>query len=297
MRVKPRAHASERDVRLRLKGPNGHRCEERHLRAGGAAERQGGDRGLLGRVVRPVPRRRAGARPHRRGARRRAEARQGEHRRGARAGERYGIASIPTMLLFRDGEPPPRRSARSRRAPSSARWVFPTDGARANPRAASPPRGPAASEAALAGREPSVSGGRYGRPGRPRSSSQHAVRVPAARGTQTHDGQDGAERRRVFVRVEVAEEGCVLAEQYSRARSAHGGPVLDPGLGEIVLDVVQSAVAHAQMIGIAGPGTCGRTAHSGPTRDSFVVTSLLLLNPRSGEPHRGRSCPRRRRAG
>ena len=35
--------------------------------------------------------------------------------------QRYGVASIPTMILFKGGEPRPPSSARSRRARSSAR--------------------------------------------------------------------------------------------------------------------------------------------------------------------------------
>ena len=73
--------------------------------AGGSAERDPGSRRLLGRVVWPLPCRLSGPRQDRRGASRRAQARQGEHRRERELSERYGIASIPTMILFKNGEP------------------------------------------------------------------------------------------------------------------------------------------------------------------------------------------------
>src|SRR3954453_14494376 len=66
----------------RKKGFHGRPGQNRRLRERGAPERAAGARGLLGRVVRPVPRDRAGARPDRRGALR-PEGREAEHRRGA----------------------------------------------------------------------------------------------------------------------------------------------------------------------------------------------------------------------
>src|SRR5688500_8989326 len=60
----------------------------------------------------------------------------------------------------------------------------------------------------------------------------------------------GLERRRVFVRLEVAEERRVLGEQCLDLAQPDGCPVLDPALGEVVLDVMQSTVAHGRMIGV-----------------------------------------------
>src|SRR5262249_12325573 len=46
------------------------------------------------------------------------------------------------------------------------------------------------------------------------------------------------------LRLEVAQERRVLAEQSLDLCNADDHPVLDPGLGEIVLDVMKAAVTH-----------------------------------------------------
>ena len=105
---------------------------EQSFERGSPPERQAGDRRLLGRMVRAVPRRRTRARPDRGGVERRPQARQGEHRRAAGASQRYGVQSIPTMILFKDGEPAAaRRSALSRSRLSRRLSGSPTP--RANP--------------------------------------------------------------------------------------------------------------------------------------------------------------------
>src|SRR4051794_27453730 len=82
VRVRFNRGTTGRSVKERTHVYNRDRTE---LRTGSAAERQAGDRRLLGGMVRPVPRRLAGARQDRRRAQRRPEARQGQHRRGAGA--------------------------------------------------------------------------------------------------------------------------------------------------------------------------------------------------------------------
>ena len=60
--------------------------------------------------------------------------------------------------------------------------------------------------------------------------------------------------------VEEAEEGCVLRQERLELPQAHRGPVLDPGLGEVVCDGVQSSI-HARMIDIEPIGYMGRMAY------------------------------------
>ena len=74
--------------------------------------------------------------------------------------------------------------------------------------------------------------------------------------------------------LQVPEESGVLGEQGLELGKADGGPVLDPGLGEVVLDGVQAAFAHlAKMIGFRPGGYMGRTAYlscrPGLTRCSY----------------------------
>ena len=64
-----------------------------------------------------MPRRLARARPDRRRARRLKLVKVNIDEEQALA-QRYGVASIPTMVLFKDGEPQASASARSRRARS-----------------------------------------------------------------------------------------------------------------------------------------------------------------------------------
>src|SRR3954454_8389811 len=101
------------------KGPNVYSCHRTELRAGSAAERQAGDRRLLGGMVRPVPRRLARARQDRRRAQRRPEARQGQHRRGAGARDALRRSVDP------DDDP-----LQGRRADRSCRRRAAEDGAR-----------------------------------------------------------------------------------------------------------------------------------------------------------------------
>src|SRR6266508_632135 len=46
--------------------------------------------------------------------------------------------------------------------------------------------------------------------------------------------------------VEEAEEGCVLGEEGLDLGDAGAGPVLHPGLAEIVLDLVKAAFTHGR---------------------------------------------------
>jgi hypothetical protein len=57
-----------------------------------------------------------------------------------------------------------------------------------------------------------------------------------------------------LVGLEEAQEGRVLGEEVLDLGDARPGPVLEPGLGEVVLDVMEAAFAHAGMIDM-GLGT------------------------------------------
>ena len=48
--------------------------------------------------------------------------------------------------------------------------------------------------------------------------------------------------------LEEAQEGRVLGEEVLDLGDAGPGPVLEPGLGEVVLDAMKAAFAHAGMI-------------------------------------------------
>src|SRR5581483_12146775 len=50
------------------------------------------------------------------------------------------------------------------------------------------------------------------------------------------------------VALEEHEEGGVLGEEVLDLGDAGAGPVLDPGVGEVVLDAMEPAFAHAGMI-------------------------------------------------
>ena len=101
-----------------------HRSNERHVRERGPAGRRQGDRRLLGRVVRPVPRRLARARPDRRRAP--GQDRQGEHRRASRT-SRSATASprSPSWSCSRTASRRPPPSARCRKARSRGRSASP----------------------------------------------------------------------------------------------------------------------------------------------------------------------------
>jgi hypothetical protein len=61
---------------------------------------------------------------------------------------------------------------------------------------------------------------------------------------------------------EKAEKRCVLGEQDLHLRQADSGPVLDPGLGEVVFDGVEATLAHlVKMIDFWPGGYMGRTAY------------------------------------
>src|SRR5262249_59346026 len=47
-----------------------------------------------------------------------------------------------------------------------------------------------------------------------------------------------------LLRVEEAQEGCVLRKEGFDLGDAGAGPVLDPGFAEVVLDVMKAAFAH-----------------------------------------------------
>src|SRR4051812_436934 len=51
-----------------------------------------------------------------------------------------------------------------------------------------------------------------------------------------------------FLRVQEAQEGRMLGEKFLDLGDARSGPVLEPGLGEVVLDAMEAAFAHAEMI-------------------------------------------------
>jgi hypothetical protein len=70
-------------------------------------------------MVRPVPRRLAGAPEDRRRAEGELKLVKVNIDENQELAGRYGIMSIPTMILFKDGEPAAPRSARARRATSS----------------------------------------------------------------------------------------------------------------------------------------------------------------------------------
>ena len=61
----------------------------------------------------------------------------------------------------------------------------------------------------------------------------------------------------------------MLREQLLDLREADGSPVLDPGLGEVVGDVVQSPVAHALMI------VTGMRRVHGPDGSFFGAQGLI----------------------
>src|SRR5438067_13696458 len=64
----------------------------------------------------------------------------------------------------------------------------------------------------------------------------------------------------LLVRLEEAQEGGVLAQQVFDLRHAGARPVLDPRLGQVILDVMKAAFVHTTMIdqeGEAGNGPGG----------------------------------------
>ena len=93
--------------------------------------------------------------------------------------------------------------------------------------------------------------------------------------------------------LEEAQEGRVLGEEVLDLGDAGPGPVLEPGLGEVVLDAMEAAFAHGGMIDM-GLGTrhgpFGSTWRSvGPTAAASVGPPCLALPPpRTSSP--GSSC-------
>src|SRR5688572_28322130 len=109
----------------------------------------------------------------------------------------------------------------------------------------------------------SVSGGWRGCPGRPRTRS--------LRFTCSSDRADsGAMDHRTGTRTEVLvldafeelEEGRVLVEEGRNLLEPGSSPIFDPGLRQVVGDVVEAAFAHVSMIGRFSRGSMGRPAHS-----------------------------------
>src|SRR6476660_1740669 len=109
---------------LRKEPLHGNECNQRDLLERGPRSRREDPRRLLGRVVWPVPRRRAGPRPHR--GRAPGEGRQGQYRRaaGSRAALRRGVDPLHGAVRERrasgvrrrgDAEGLAREGARARR--------------------------------------------------------------------------------------------------------------------------------------------------------------------------------------
>jgi hypothetical protein len=66
----------------------------------------------------------------------------------------------------------------------------------------------------------------------------------------------------LFLGFEEAQERRMLGEIVLDLGDARPGPVLEPGLGEVVLDAMEAAFAHAEMIDIGpadGHGPFGST--------------------------------------
>jgi hypothetical protein len=57
-----------------------------------------------------------------------------------------------------------------------------------------------------------------------------------------------------LLRFDEAQESRVLGEEVLDLGHARPGPILQPGLGEVVLDAMKAAFAHEAMIDI-GPDT------------------------------------------
>lgn len=79
----------------------------------------------------------------------------------------------------------------------------------------------------------------------------------------------------------------MLLEVALHRLDAAAGPVLDPRVGEIVLDQVQrAAYVHGAMIGTGPDGRMSRSAHlchSESPGISTAVTGFLIVNPHSGD--------------
>ena len=89
--------------------------------------------------------------------------------------ERYGIASIPTMILFKDGEPAQARSAHSRRARSSAASASPPSSSILRGFLRAGDRRGWTTRRFLDRSRRAVSRGRAGRPGVPRPRRSGAI--------------------------------------------------------------------------------------------------------------------------
>src|SRR5215208_5602228 len=89
-----------------------------------------------------------------------------------------------------------------------------------------------------------------------------------------------------LLRFEEAQESGVLCQQRLDLGNTRAGPILQPGVAEVVLDVVEAALAHRHKYRHAG-----RTAPwaerpiratPGPTNVATSLGGFLLVNPRSG---------------
>jgi hypothetical protein len=68
-----------------------------------------------------------------------------------------------------------------------------------------------------------------------------------------------------LVRLEKAQECRMLGEEVLDLGDACSGPILEPGLGKVVLDAMEAAFAHAGMIDTArgaGHGPFGSTCRT-----------------------------------
>ena len=77
-------------------------------------------------------------------------------------------------------------------------------------------------------------------------AGQPVDEIPQLHGTAFFPTAGGKSNRRVLLvaGLEEGQEGRVLAQQILDLRDARTRPVLDPRLGQIVFDVVESALVH-----------------------------------------------------
>ena len=89
--------------------------------------------------------------------------------------------------------------------------------------------------------------------GQPKANVIGAMPKACSSGSSGSRSKSAARRAASALRVtlEKREEGCVLREELLDLGDPRPGPVLEPRLGEVVLDPVEAPFAHAGMIGSA----------------------------------------------